>query len=459
MIQKNLIFYKGIDYLAFGVFVKLPPITNEPELKFDQKVIKLKQKLAEDDRTVKIGSFKFEVNTKKGIKPYQLFLTYTPEGEKKHSISIFIALHPFKEKIEAVKQGYAKTPDFFIELTGRALRPQNIKQTENILKQIFQHFNAEPYAITISRVDYCIDLFNSSFDNYVKPIINEVKKLYKTQKTYKSDIVIETIKEKETELYGELIEYQRGTKGYKEIVGYTTIDRDPELLQIYNEHSKAYGLNLPMSKAFLELITRIEIRNWRESYKRNKHRLADIIYTTKEIKLDQLIEEATNTIYDNGLPKEFIKLAETPTPLFNRKNQLNHEPIPLHRKPLLKQNVSIDDIIKTFIGYLKKAKYELSYLLNENLSVNKTLTIIFKRLLDNDFQYYLEEQYKLKKDSFYKQLKSFLQLIKPILKNRTFKDIILLNFKFDDPVIPETDIFEDKFFKNLDPPEDFAIDF
>ena len=457
MIQKNLTFYKGIDYLTLGIFIKLPPITAEPEIKYDEKILKLKQILANDDRTVKIGSFKFEVNTKKSIYPYQLFLTYTPEGEKKHTISISLALHPEKSKIEAVKQGFVKTPDILIELTGRALRPQNIKQTENIIKQILQHLNAQPYAMIFSRVDYCIDLFLTDFENFVKPLIDSSKKLYKKSIIYNTDIEIDTIQEKETILGEEIIHYSRGTKGHKEIVGYTTIDRDPELLQIYQQHAEAYGLNF--SKIPTSLITRIEVRNWRDSYKTINHRLQDIYTIENEINLERIIEEATNTLYDNGLPKEFIKLAETPTPILPRKNQLTKEPIPIHRKTILKQTSSLDDIIKTFIGYIKKAKYEMSSLLNENLSVNKTLTLIFRRLTDEDFRQYLKEKYKKTQEIFYKQLLNLLDKIKDTIKKHSFKQILELNLKFDDPVIPETDIFQDKFFKILDPPEDIIIEF
>jgi len=453
MIKQNLTFYKGIDYLTIGIYTN----PTDPE-KYDEKIYKLKEKLLENNREIKISSFKFKVETKKEIYPYQLFLTYTPKNEKKHQISIYLALHPFEEKIQKVRNfNIVDTPDILVEITGKALRPQNLRRTQNIINEILKFLNANAYAFIYSRIDYCVDIYDPikslNFEEHIKPIVDKAKKMIKTQTKYKEKIGIEGIEEieiKEVSLYEEIVNYKKGTSGYKEFSAYKTNDRDPELLAIYKQHADIYNVHLN-----LEFITRLEIRTWRDSLKRINHSLINIRLINNYIDIENILSDATGVIYETGLPDEFIELAKKPTPIFKYTSQItNKVKERLKIKEIKKVDPTINELIKGLLGYVKAIKNRIEILAGKEISAEQTINFILDKLKEKEFIKYLYKKYEETSDNFYMSLKQ-------MLKSPNIKTLLLQQNKnkIRTPVVPETDISKDKFFKNLDPPDDLIIDF
>lgn len=453
MLNENLIFYKGIDYLTIGVFTD-PPDKD----RYDEKVLNLKSKLSQEDRTVKISSFKLEVNTKKNIYPYQLFLTFTPQGEKKHQISISLALHPRDEKIYMVKEEkYVRTPDILIEISGKALRPQNIKRTQNVINEVLRHLNANAYAFIYSRIDYCIDLYDLhktlNFEQFYKPIVDSCRRLAKSQTIYEEEIEIYNTKRKEINIFEQVKSYKRGTSGYKEIVAYTAEERDPELLAIYEQHAEKYGLK----KYNLKGITRLESRIWRDSLKEIDHSIINLRFFNQFLDLEQVISDATTVIYGTGLPDEFIKIAERPTPIFKFKNQLTGtEKInKLTISKINKADATIEDLIKQLIGTIRAISHRIATLSGTQPSPETAINFIIEKLKSRELIKYLIRKYEETSDIFYYNLKK-------AIKNPSIKTLILQQLKdlikVVPPVLPETEKYEGKFFKNLDPPDDLIPD-
>ena len=453
MVKENLIFYKGIDYLTIGVFTD-PPDKD----RYDEKILRLKEKLSQEDRSVKISSFKLEVNTRKNIYPYQLFLTFTPTGEKKHQISISLALHPKDEKINLVRElKYVRTPDILIEISGRALRPQNIKRTQNVINEVLRHLNANPYALIYSRIDYCIDIYDIgkalNFEEHFKPLVDKCARLRRSAITYKEDWEVNKVERKEIYNYSEVINYKRGTSGYKEIIAYRTNERDPELLSIYNQHAEKYGIEYN-----LKYITRIETRVWRDSLKEIDHSLLNLRFFKDKIDLESIISDATRVIYGTGFPDEFIQLAEKPTPIFPYKNQLTgtqkiKEKLTIEE--IQKTDATLEDLIKQVIGTLRAISYRIHKLSGIQPSPEIALNYIIERLKSREFIKYLIKKYQETSDIFYYNFKK-------AIKNPSIRILLLQQLKnlikVVPPVLPETEIKPEKFFDLVDPPEDLIPD-
>ncbi|WP_457623086.1 hypothetical protein, partial [Persephonella sp.] len=143
------VLYSGVDYLSLGLFVETQNIE-----RWDKKVELLKRKISEK---LKISSFKFTIMTSRNLYKtrYSIMLI-----DDELNITFKITKAPYKEKIKAVKSGYIKMPDILIDIPGRALRPQNIKKTENIINNVIRYFNSKIYSYIYSRVDFCTDIYN-----------------------------------------------------------------------------------------------------------------------------------------------------------------------------------------------------------------------------------------------------------------------------------------------------------
>lgn len=427
----NCVLYRGVDYLDVGLFID---VANRD--KYDKKISKLREYLLYDDnkRYVKFGSFKLKVNTKRNIKPYRLFLS-----DSSNSISIYLTNSPHESKVYSVKyDNQIFTPDIFVRVSGRALRTQNIQRTQNIIKQVLQYLNATVYAYIYSRVDYCIDIYDTSSlsDSLAVSIVDDTKLLRLKTTMYEktasnTNLTNAIIHETSISKNDKLIYYSRGSKGYEEIVAYTTTNRDAELLQIYLEHLKAY--NIQTFK--LEDIKRVEYRVWRDFLKNNNHELSKL-YLVEDFNLFHIIKNATVIVDTEILSDTFRQLADSITPLFSERFQFSRDNLlddfketSVPRKVFL-SDTSLLSLIQQLDGLIRSIKERIETYLNKKVSFHFVEDFIKSFRLTTQYT-----QYLLKKidDNHEKSdvIKEFLTYIYSFSSSSTLSDDIVADLVYD----------------------------
>ncbi|WP_456400157.1 hypothetical protein [Persephonella sp.] len=366
------VLYSGVDYLSLGLFVETQNIE-----RWDKKVELLKRKISEK---LKISSFKFTIMTSRNLYKtrYSIMLI-----DDELNITFKITKAPYKEKIKAVKSGYIKMPDILIDIPGRALRPQNIKKTENIINNVIRYFNSKIYSYIYSRVDFCTDIYNMNIDN-IEKIIKLLKNSIKNKSI--TEIKFEKLNEKIIKKK-EKIYISKGKKGYKELVAYKTFKRDNELLNIYSKK-----LNKDLEKDDLKRVYRLELRINRRYLRINKNFNISNIFITDSLDLKKILSNTYSIFKEDPTLKNIKGIFTIPKKEQLLKNEKIHS---IKNKEI---HITFEERYKIILGLFNKTYEDLKKILNnaDALDVFSHFFHYIKTRLNN----YIKD----KTDEFYEKL-------------------------------------------------------
>jgi len=256
----NHLLYRGIDWLRIGIYTEANPPINY--LNFLEKLKDIIRFEEHENRIIEIPTvypfpipkdiekpfpekLTFRVKTTANIYPYIAMLVYEPS-----EIAIRLG-RPLKEsQTEALKIGYAPTPNLLINLTGTALRPQRYSETLTVLKTLF-YFLADlgliPIAFTFSRIDYALDFPQPeralnlllSFEKLRKVKIQTDTEQITLNKSLKH------LKETIIELFPQTKHIGLGDPRRLLVVYYLKTDADRHLKQLYFSQGFEYGDQIP----------------------------------------------------------------------------------------------------------------------------------------------------------------------------------------------------------------------
>jgi hypothetical protein len=315
------ILYRGVDWLRIGYYLeshdrdlyklflqRLKDIIHTKE--YEERFINLETL---NPFTGEIEDIPFRVKTTSHIYPYVVMLVYEPLN-----ISIRLGRPLNSQQLDQLRQGLTPTPNLMVEITGTALRPQKLFETQKVLTAIFLHLQnlaTLPTAFTFSRIDYALD-FPSK-----EPAIDLLLEFRKLRK-----ITLQTEDEKIT-LSKSVKKLKETLKEYADICKHIGVGDPRRLLLVYYKKTNAdrYLQEIYYAQDFIyELQTphRIEAR-FNTSFFTNRRKIYFLDQPSEAIDLENLIREATATALSN-LPEKFKKFAYQPHELFLEPHQLIH---------------------------------------------------------------------------------------------------------------------------------------
>jgi len=320
-LKSTELLYRGIDWLRVGFYLKtqdkaeyqtfleeLKDIIRHKE--YEERFINLEYI---NPITGEIEEIPLRVKTTAHIYPYVVMLVYEPLN-----ISFRLGRPLNYQQLDQLHQGLTPTPNLMVEITGTALRPQKLPETQKVLDAFFNklfELNTFPIAFTFSRIDYALD-FPSK-----EPVIDLLLEFEKLRK-----ITIQTESEKIT-LSKSVKKLKETIKEYADICKHIGVGDPRRLLLVYYKKTNAdrYLQEIYYAQDFIyELQTphRIEAR-FNTSFFTNRRKIYFLDHPQEATDSENLIREATNTALKH-LPEKFKRWATLPHPLFPEPHQLIH---------------------------------------------------------------------------------------------------------------------------------------
>ncbi len=409
---KGKVLYSGVDWLTIGVFAEA-----EDKKHWENKIEELRKLIGTE---MEDKPFRYEPLTSKKLaeQHYSIMLR-----EFRYNIAIKVARTPKKSKIQLVKWGVIKMPDFLIEIPAKALRPQNIAYTENFIKSVFKMFKAKMYGFIYSRVDFNTDIYNTN-----EEFINNILKLFNARKEKRNytEEYSETYKNKE------LWSIKKGVGGYKELSIYRSLNRDTELIQIYNQ-----ALNDVVDKEKLKLTWRFELRLSRKYLRLHKDYKISKIHFTQYLSLKRIIHNAFSVFEEDNNIKELKFLFKEQEHIQIKGFYKEHSTIDTKQA-----EVNTEEIYKIIIGLFKKS-YEILEKEFEVLNAEDVFFHFFNSL--KSMKDYIKEKAEETKDKFLINLSEAVNYIKD-LGHSIFTNLKRINYELvnTDIEIKEDDYKEKK---------------
>jgi len=403
------VIYSGIDWLSIGIYLK-----TKNEDYWNNLIDELKKRIGE---TIKDEPFKFEIMTSRNLAKQRFSIMLI---EKKFNITFKITKAPKTEKIKDVENGIIKMPDLLIEIPARALRPQNLKYTENAIKKVIEILKAKPYAYIYSRIDFNTDVYNPTME-FLQKTLDNFQYLHKEFTAGIEKIEIEndfqTVK-KNIDYYN----FRKGTKGYKEISEYRKLSRDAELIQIYSQN-----LNKPIDREDLKNIWRIELRINRKYLRLHKDWEITKIKKLESINLIRILDRAYKVFEEDKTLKKVKKLfTEQEHPQIYDKNKLKGYSKTISIK---QAETTTTEIYKIILGLFNKS-YEI---LKTELNIQFAEDIFYHFFYAiTQMKEYIEE--KATEKEFFKLLNNSINYIQD-LKETIFKNKKRLNIELEETKI------------------------
>jgi len=312
--------YRGIDYLRIGYFVEaenpedynlfVDNLRDYLQLPYEEQYFEIPATLWNG---IEIEPQKVRVKTTAHIYPYVIILY---NEDLNISIRLGHSLKPYQ--VEELYQGYTKTPNILIEISGQPLRPTRLLSTQLFLKAFFsfliEHFGIILHAFTFSRIDYALDFWDK--ETAIDLLLSfETARKIKITSDEKKSILKKSVKALREEIL-QIANSQNvkhigvGSPETRLIVYYLKSDADPHLQSIYSYLNFPYGDLYPH---------RLEIRFNNKFFKTNR-RLYFLDNPDEAWNINSLIELSYNEI-EPHLTEKVKTYTQTHHPLIDGATQ------------------------------------------------------------------------------------------------------------------------------------------